>query len=162
MIGPYAVLAGRIRGDVAELERVVARVERAVAARRHSVVDPDFALDSAALNLHDVYAGLERVFTQIATVVDQSMPSGPDWHRALLQQMTIGVSGLRPRVLSSDLARTLDELLRFRHVVRNVYAFDLDPERVERLADGLRPVWPEVREALIVFADVLDGLANGV
>jgi hypothetical protein len=161
MSGPYAVLAGRIRQDVAELERVVARVERAVSARRHSVADPDFALDSAALNLHDVYAGLERVFTQIASVVDRSVPSGPDWHRALLRQMTIAVSGVRPQVLFPDMARDLDELLRFRHVVRNVYAFDLDPERIERLADRLPPLWRDVREALIGFATFLDGLANG-
>jgi hypothetical protein len=158
--GPYAILAGRIRQDVAALHRVVERVERAAAARRHTADDPDFALDSAALNLHDFYTGLERVFTQIASLVDQNLPSGPDWHRALLQQMTLAVSGTRPEVLSTDLAREIDEFLRFRHVVRHVYAFDLDPERVERLAVRLRPTWDHVSTALIVFADVLEGLAS--
>ena len=72
MTGPYAVLASRIRQDVADLERIVERVERA--ARSVSKGDePDFAIDSAALNLHDFYVGLERVFAQIASVVDASV-----------------------------------------------------------------------------------------
>ena len=160
MIGPYAVLTDRIRQDVAELERVVERVERAIEARRQPTRDQDFTLDSAALNLHDFYAGLERIFTQIASVMDQSVPAGHDWHRALLSQMTLAISGTRPQVLSIELARDVDEFLRFRHVVRNVYAFDLDPERVEGLASRLRPTWRDVSAALIAFAAFLEGVAN--
>jgi hypothetical protein len=66
VIARYLVVAGRIRQEVANLERVVTRAERAVAAVRQRPEDQDLYLDAAALNLHDFYAGLERVFHHIA------------------------------------------------------------------------------------------------
>ena len=129
-------------------------------ARHQHSADQDLILDSAALSLHNFYAWLERIFTQIASTVDQSTPTGPDWHRELLRQMTVEVPAVRPPVLSAAVAGDVDEFLRFRHVVRNVYTFALDPERVERLASRLRPAWRDVRSALFTFASFLAGVAQ--
>ncbi len=160
MIGHYALLSGRIRQEMRDLEQIVARIERAVDAAQRRPVDADLYLDSAALNLHDFYAGLERVFRQIATQVEQSVPGDADWHRELLRQMGTDVDGVRPAVLSTEALSALDEYLRFRHVVRNVYAFDFERERIERLAGQVRPVFEQVRGELLAFAGVLDGLAR--
>jgi hypothetical protein len=160
MIGRYAVLSSRIRQDVADLERVVVRVERAIRARHQLPQDADLFIDSVALNLHDFYTGLERLFEQIATGVDQSVPSGPDWHRDLLRQMTLPIPGLRPWVIDDQTAVDVDEYLRFRHVVRHRYAFELDPERVEYLAGLLRPTYQNVSATLIALAVFLEGLAH--
>jgi hypothetical protein len=160
VIGRYAVLAGRIRQDVADLDRVVERVERAVKALGQQAEEHDLFLDSAALNLHDFYTGLERVFTLVASGIDQSVPSGTDWHRELLRQMTVAVAGIRPAVISAELAGDVDEFLRFRHVVRHIYSFDLDAERVQRLTIRLRPTFEAVQAALVDFATFLDGVAH--
>jgi len=162
VIGRYAVLAGRIRQDLRELEHGVTRVERAVQVGRRSAVDEDLLLDAAALNLHDNYTGLERILTHIASTVDQSVPSGADWHRELLQQMTVEIAGLRPQVLPIDVAADVDEYLWFRHVVRHIYAFEFEPERVERLASRLRPTFRDVETALMGFASFLERLADDV
>ena len=58
------------------MERVVGRASRAVQAARHRPEDQDLYIDAAALNLHDFYAGLERIFHQIATTVDGNLPNG--------------------------------------------------------------------------------------
>ena len=160
MIGRYAILAGRIRQDLTGLERVVQRVERAIVAARRDTPERGLFIDSAALNLHDFYTGLERIFEQIASVVDKSVPSAHDWHRELVRQMAVDVPGLRSAVISTETARAIDEYRRFRHVVRNVYAFELDPEPVERLARMLSPTFALVSDNLLAFAVVLDGLAN--
>jgi hypothetical protein len=160
VIGRFAVLAGRIRQDLAEIERIVLRAERAVLAARKDDPNRDLFVDSAALNLHDCYSGLERLFEQIASTVDQSVPSTRDWHRDLLRQMTVEVTGARPRVISPDTATALDEYRRFRHVVRNVYAFDLDPERIGQLTGGLRPAFVRASGELEAFAVFLEGLAR--
>ena len=73
--------------------------------------------------------GLERVLHHIAAMVDGSVPAGREWHRDLLRQMGIALPQVRPEVLSAGTIKALDEYLRFRHVVRNVYAFEFDPER---------------------------------
>lgn len=160
MTGRYAVLAGRIRQDVAEIERVVERVERAVQALRRQTAEQDLLLDSVTLNLRGFSTCLERIFAHIASRVDQSSPAGPDWHRELLRQMTVDVPGLRPPVLTAAMAADADEFLRFRHVVRHIYAFALDPEQVERLASRLPATFREIRTALLAHATLLEGLAH--
>jgi hypothetical protein len=51
MIGRYAVLASRIRQDVAELERVVERVERLASRLRPAYRDVSAALLALAMSL---------------------------------------------------------------------------------------------------------------
>jgi hypothetical protein len=156
VIESYLVLAGRIRQELDGIERLVMRANRALAAAQKHQGDADLYMDSAALNLHDVYSGLERVFKQIAAIVDGSLPTAPDWHRQLLQQMELNLPKVRPPVLSGESIERLDEYLRFRHVVRNVYTFSFDPERVGRLVTELESLYPVFRQELLAFADFLE------
>lgn len=128
----------RIHQEVNDLAGVVARAERGIQAAQQRPEDQDLYIDSAALNLHDFYAGIERVFQQIGATVDGNIPAGSNWHRELLQQMQTDLPELRPPVLSEEMGRMLDEFLRFRHVLRNIYAFQFDPERIARLVSHMR------------------------
>lgn len=156
MIEEYAALAGRIRQELADIENAVARAERALVAARKQTQDQDLYIDSAALNLHDFYGGFERIFQQIAATVDSSLPSSSEWHRELLEQMTGEVDSRRPAVLAGETSKALEEYLRFRHVVRNIYAFVFDPERIESLVLGVRPVFSQARVELLAFAQLLE------
>ncbi len=156
MIEDYLAVADRIRQELSDLEQVVARAERAIAAVRQRPEDQDLYIDSAALNLHDFYAGLERVFQQIATTVDGNLPAGQEWHRELLQQMQSDLPDLRPPVLSAEAAQAIDEFLRFRHVVRNIYAFQFDPDRVERLVQLMPSAFRQAQIELLAFAEFLE------
>ncbi len=51
-------------------------------------------------------------------------------------------------------------VLASRHVVRNVYAFELDPERVERLVERLLPAFREAGNELRAFAALVEGMAE--
>jgi hypothetical protein len=88
------------------------------------------------------------------------MPSGPEWHQELLRQMNVALPEIRPQVISGETVQAVDEYLRFRHVVQNVYAFEFDPERIERLVQRLRPYFEQARVELLAFADFLDKLAQ--
>ena len=160
MIERFVIGAERIREELADLERVVTRAERAMAAVRERPEDQDLYLDSAALNLHDFYVGLERLFRHIAATVDGSVPEGREWHRDLLRQMSVELPRIRPRVLSPEAVKILDEYLRFRHIVRNIYTFEFDPDRIEPLVRGLRPGFELVRIELLSLADFLIQLAD--
>lgn len=152
MIKRFALVQERILQDLALLEQVVARAEKGMKNARTRSEDADLFLDSVALNLHDFYSGLERLFQYIAANVDQNVPSGRDWHRDLLQQMNLRITNTRPAILTAETLQILGDYLRFRHVVRNVYAFQFDFERLERLVDNLRPTYDRIREDLRVFA----------
>lgn len=98
-------VAERIRQELAAIERVVRRAGRAMAAVRRRPDEQDLYLDSAALCLHDFYTGVERIFQQIAAGLDEAVPSGRDWHEALLQQMAAERLPDRPAVISRRRAR---------------------------------------------------------
>jgi len=111
--------------------------------------------------LHDFYTGAERIFKTIAEELDGGLPTGEDWHRALLDQMTLDLEGIRPPVLDDALRERLDEYLRFRHVFRNIYGFQLQRERCESLADHLDDVLNTLSQQLETFCAFLKTLAEG-
>jgi hypothetical protein len=89
------------------------------------------------LYLENLYMGVERVLSLIAQEVDKIVPSGGSWHLQLLQQMVIEVPSVRPAVISQETYEKLNEFRGFRHVARNLYAYDLEPGRVIELAKKL-------------------------
>ena len=157
--GDYRAVAGRIKQELAALEAVAARAGGAWAAATLS--PDDYYVDAAALNLHGFYAGLERVFLIVAERIDKSVPSDASWHQELLRQMAAELPDTRPAVISEQLATQLDRYRGFRHVVRNVYAYVLDPRRVGELVEGLPPTLKRLRAELTGFAEALDEIAQG-
>lgn len=122
-------LAGRIR---ASLEDVKVTINRAImlAEKGHRTGDDDY-WDGVALNLHGFYTGVEQIFEDIARTIDGGLPSGAEWHISLLRQMTVEMGSLRPAVIEVKTRQCLDEYRGFRHIVRNVYAFNLRPACLE-------------------------------
>jgi hypothetical protein len=59
--------------------------------------------------------------------------SGRDWHVALLENMSLDIEGVRPRVLSDESVRLLRQLLAFTHFFRHAYAVSLEAQRLESL-----------------------------
>lgn len=155
MTPQYGELAERIRGEVEVLDSLIRRAERFWRAAHGAAADQDAYLDAVALNLHSVYSGIERLFEMIARHVDRTVPAGEQWHRALLQQMARDLPGLRPAVIDMASEAALEEYRRFRHLVRNLYATTLAPDRMEPLLIRLPGVWRKVRAELLAFADLL-------
>ena len=160
MIERYRVTAERIRQELATLERVAVRATRAMARAFEQPGDQDLYLDSVALNLQDFYTGAERAFRRIAGTVDEEVPAGHNWHGELLRQMAQERTGIRPAVISSETLDALDQYLRFRHVVRNIYTFEFDPDRIGRLVEGLSSCFRRLQLELQAFALFLDRLAE--
>ena len=82
-------------------------------------------------------------------------------HVRLLEQMSIPLEPIRPPVLDPVLLQRLDEYRRFRHLIRNVYASNLNPDRMEQLATGLDRTWRDVEAALDRFDAYLRELMAG-
>jgi len=127
----FSRLIKRIGQELDEIQNVLSRIHQGW-EQAHRLND-DLYLDSVALNLHGFYSGFERIFIQIAETVDDDLPRRENWHELLLRQMMAEKPNIRPAVISAKTGELLDELRRFRHVVRNVYAHKFTPENIERL-----------------------------
>jgi hypothetical protein len=118
----------------------------------------DERVDAAALRLQSLYTGIERCLTQIVRVLNGGAPEGGDWHRRLLERMALPTTE-RPAVLAPATAAGLAELMRFRHVVRHLYAYELDASQVRRLLEGVPELWRLAERDLATFEGWLAELA---
>ena len=132
----YAALIGRIRQEQGDLDRLVSRIE-SLMTKAKTTADDGY-LDGVALNLHGFYTGVERIFEDIARRLDGELPSGPDWHKRLLMQMSAEIPDVRPPVIGPTTKDCLENYRAFRHVVRNVYTFNFQFSRIAELSDGIR------------------------
>ncbi len=153
-----AALIGRIQEELKDLELVVNRAERLMDKARKTG-DDDY-LGSVALDLHGFYSGAERILQMIATEIDGAVPKGAEWHRELLIQMSAEVPGVRPAIITRNTRYCLDDYRGFRHIVRNVYAFNLRPSRLQELVAGVRGCYDSLQRDLVDFTDFLIQLAQ--
>ena len=150
----YFGLIRRIHQELSEIHIVLTRINTSWEGARRS--NDDAYLDSVALNLHGFYSGFERIFTHIAETVDNELPRGDNWHELLLRQMTSKVSDIRPASVEITAGRLLDELRRFRHVVRNVYTHNFIPENIGKLVKYANEAFERLQAELNTFADFLE------
>ena len=73
------------------------------------------------------------MFVRIARELNGGVPQAEQWHRELVRNMALDIPSVRPAVIDADLAASLEEYLRFRHVFRNVYREELSAERMRPL-----------------------------
>ena len=117
-------------------------------------------MDAAALRLHSFYTGVERMLLLVSRVVNGGTPSrGEGWHRPLLERMAMPTE-TRPAVLQEGTQRDLQETLRSRHLVSNLYADRLRAEPIQRLIQQLQPTWPQLSADIAAFQSWLTTIAK--
>ena len=118
------------------------------------------AVEASALRLHSFYTGVERMLLLISRVVNGGTPAqGEGWHRRLLERMAMATD-TRPAVLNEATQVELQEYLRFRHLVRNLYDDELRPEPILRLIEQLQHTWPKIHADIAGFQTWLRSIAS--
>jgi hypothetical protein len=153
----------RFAGLKADIEREWKNLERLVLTmddllKKASSEATEIEIRAAGSLVHDFYTGLEKVFERIALKIDGDLPAGADWHVQLLQWMATPLEGIRPAVISDEEAERLEEYLRFRHLFRNIYGFELKWERIKPLAQGLEGLFRSLKAQIAKFKGFLDSL----
>ena len=156
-----AVIAGRLNSELTELNRVADRILKEW--ERAKTSGDEYYIDAVAFNINSFYTGLERIFQKIASGIDESMPSGSSLHYELLLQMASEIPGVRPPVISEEIKNILEDYLGFRHIVRNIYSYKINPEKIEvlvkKLPDALTKINNEIK-ALSIYLQNLKTSAD--
>jgi len=108
--------------------------------------------------LHDFYSGVEKIFIRIANELEGEPPESRSWHKVLLDDMSIELEGVRPAVLDEQLRRKLEEFLRFRHLFRGVYGFQLNHGRLDVLFNEFPDTYSDFMTAMKKFIEFLKTL----
>ncbi len=97
---------------------------------RMSKENDEFAYAALGYTLHNLYNAFEGYFFRIAKFFENNVAE-MTWHKALLERMTLHIEGIRPALIDQAISLRIEELLKFRHVYRNIYKSPLVPAKVE-------------------------------
>lgn len=149
-------LTQRINDELVKIEDTLLRIRRGlelidVAAEEVT----EFIETTIANDLTDVYCGIERIFERIANEVDGHLPRGSMWHKNLLEQMTRHRPERQP-VISESTSNQLENLLKFRHKVRNIYGIELRYDDTLDHAEIIGELFDDVSTDLNTFTNSLE------
>lgn len=112
----------------------------------------DIELSALAAMLHSFYTGVENIFKRVALHLDGALPLGVSWHRELLDSMSKPTS-VRAAMVSKAWHERLKEYLKFRHVFRQAYAFQLHWDKMSSLTLDCETTLRMLEEDLDTFLD---------
>ena len=156
-IKPIERLKEQIKLELGNLSRVTQELDdflKQLSDRQPGTIE----VSGVGGHLHNFYMGVERIFERIAVTLDGGLPTGESWHTLLLQQMEIEYPETRPSVIDHSLALRLLDYLRFRHLYRNTYGYELLWEKCRPLAEGVSSTLAMFQEQLSQFLDRLQEL----
>lgn len=120
-----ALLKANIDADLAEIEKIYEFL-----AHYYTIDTLEQAI-LAGYYLNNLYSAFENICLNIAQTFEHQIDDRSRWHAALLKRMTLDIESIRPKLLSPATYNALDELRRFRHIFRNAYTLELDPQRLQ-------------------------------
>lgn len=151
-------LKKEIEKELKDLQRLNEEMAQVLTHKKQSFLETR----AAGSILHDFYSGIEKIFRRIASRIDRDIPSGEDWHTELLIRMSIPLDDIRPKVISENLKDQLADYLRFRHLFRNIYGFELKWERCKTLGIMLDRVFKLFQKEIKRFLRFLDSIQKAV
>lgn len=152
--------ARRLAAEIASELESLSRLEEQSADAPQG--DDTFSLRARGSILHDFYSGIERVFVRIAEELNGGVAQGEQWHQQLVKDMSLEIPEVRPAVIDQELARSLGDFRRLRHVFRNVYGFALEDQRMRPLEERLPAVLAAFRRQVGEFLAWIMGGSNPV
>ncbi|MEW6214658.1 MAG: hypothetical protein AB1478_05560 [Nitrospirota bacterium] len=131
------VLLSETEREVLLLKQCIEVIKKRLSAIKEKTNREERAvyIESLAMNLHSFYEGIETIFEKIMDFTGEEKPSGHEWHREVLERMTLPIKRLRPEVISVETAKKLDIYRAFRHKIRHIYGFMIIPENVITIAE---------------------------
>ncbi len=133
------LLETELNGDITYILESYNKWKSARARADENGGTEDLDLAAVGFYLHNLYNACEAYFLRIVKHFENSL-SAETWHRDLLERMTLSIPTVRPALLSSELYDRLEELRRFRHVVRNLYKSRLHPQKMRIVEDAIRGI----------------------
>jgi len=159
MVGRLAVLSDEIKEELSKISQLMQDLRK---VKKNESTDIEIRKRVYASLLADFYMGVERIFKLIAREIDGELPEGEEWHKKLLRQMSVEIPEIRPAVIDKNLFYRLEEYLKLRHLVRNIYGFQLDYRGFSHLVEKMEEVFQAVEQQVIDFLNEMQAIARSL
>jgi len=149
-----------IMEELENISRIAGVIEKRKREMKKHTLDADVYLDSIVHNIENFYMGIEEIFKRIAVFTGEGTPEGPRWHIALIKGMARDIRGVRPSVIKDGTRILLDEYRKFRHLVRNIYTFNIIPQKVMKLARGITKTFNAFKRDIKKFINLIEKISR--
>ncbi len=142
----FLVLLAELDNDANEMQRILIQNTRAWERILNGAKDP---IDWGALGftIQRLYGLFENYCLRISKFFENNLPKDR-WHKALLEKMTLDIPSLRPALFTNkESFSDANELLKFRHRLRNLYGEDLDERKtteMQRITEQFFKAFPAI------------------
>lgn len=146
----------RFEAELAEELVNIERIVDVIKSRVNSLPAPstdayEAYIDSIAHNLENFYLAVEEIFKMICVATEEGVPVGERWHSILLKNMTKDIKGVRPSVITMETYEMIDDYRKFRHLARNIYTFNIVPDKVLILTKSLNKAFKSFKRDIKEF-----------
>jgi hypothetical protein len=151
-----------LRAEISKSLSVLSRIEDFLIGFQDQKLSETPGLDEAMIvtqALTNYYTCLETVFLRISKFFENSLDK-EQWHRSLLEKMTLEIEDVRPKVIGDHVFQGLLELLKFRHFARYYFELDYDWDKLRFLLKKFNAIHTEVRAELSDFDRFLQKLLS--
>lgn len=115
--------------------------------------------NSLAYLIHNYYSCIEDVFKEIEKVFEEGGRFSTDsFYKDLLLHAKFELKGIRPRIISDNSYLILFDILKFRHLFRHAYNYDLNPIKVKENKILILENQTQLSEELKVFIAFLENI----
>ncbi len=154
-------LVGDLRQEVIALDSIVEEARQCLISLANRA-PTSLELRGVGDIVHDFYNAVEHYFERVALELNGGLPAGSDWHVTLLARMARELPDVRPAVIRAETRSRLDDYLRFRHLFRHRYGFELEWMKLVPLLTGIDTLAADLRGDLLAFIDAVSTLANHI
>ncbi len=142
-----------LRAEIEKSFSVLSRIEAYLIDFQEQRLSGTPGLDEAMIltqALSNYYTCLETLFLRISKFFENDLDR-EQWHRSLLEKMTLEIPDTRRRVISDAVYHGLFELLKFRHFSRYYFELDYDWDKLRFLLKKFNDIRAQVRADLAEF-----------
>lgn len=150
-------LVGLIRKNLKMLEKLYSSMEQVYREDLELLGKTDRSALMVAGVLENYYTCLETIFFRISQYFENNL-APQQWHRDLLDKMTLDIEGVRIAAVSEENYPKLLELLKFRHFRRYYFELEYDWDRLEFLRKKFEEAHSLVLEDLERFIEFLKAI----
>jgi hypothetical protein len=128
-----------LRSEINKSLSVLARIENYIVDFQQQKLIKKSGLDEAMIvtqALTNYYTCIETLFVHISKFFENNLDK-EQWHRSLLEKMTLEIEDVRPKVICESVYHGLLELLKFRHFSRYYFELDYDWDKLKFLLKKL-------------------------
>jgi hypothetical protein len=151
-------LASDIEIELAKLTKLAIQIQQVQNDIKAAPAYINSFYGSLALQFHGFYTGCECIFSLISVELNGGVSKNADWHKRMLSRMAID-NEERKAVITLQTAERLEDFLGFRHVIRNIYGFELKIDRIDALVKQYPAAWCAFETDIRAFVDWLREMA---